>query len=237
MLKLPNFLIIGAARCGTSSLHRNLEKHPQIAPPRIGGNGKEVHFFDHESKFKRGLSWYAKKWHDAKPDQLRFESTPNYLFHRQCPKRISHAIPNGRFIVMLRNPVDRAWSHFYFWHEKHGWSLDILKDKFSEILRKGIYYDQLRRWLCEYPLDRFLIIRSEDFFAAPGKVITDVHRWLGIKAIMDTKPTYFDPKREGAKKRTFIPKPPKDTEKFLRIFYAPHNQMLEDLLERGFEWS
>lgn len=243
-MNLPNFLIIGAARCGTSSLHQNLKAHPKLCYGRLPKADvyrddplfeKEMHFFDKEDKFNRGLQWYASRWDHAKPGQLRFESTPNYISHPKCPQRIADVMPNGRFILMLRNPVDRAWSHYWWWKDRRRLSIFDLQNPHIDIIRKGIYYDQVRRWLCQFPLDRFLIIRSEDYFANERNVLRQVFDWIGIEPI-DTS-IYFDPRRSNRWKKVHIPKPPKHVRKQLWRTYAKYNAMLEDLLERKFEWN
>ena len=102
----PNFLIIGAQRCGTTSLYNYLIQHPQIVP----SSKKEVHFFD--LNFHLGQSWYEKHFPEVSDNILTGEASPYYIFHPLCPKRIFDYDPSVKLIVILRNPIDRAYSHY-----------------------------------------------------------------------------------------------------------------------------
>ena len=114
---LPNFIIIGAQKCGTTSLYRNLIKHPHIA----SALRKEVYYFD--LKFgKKNTVWYKAYFptvfYTYCMEKIRGhklltgEATPNYIFNPHSPKRVAHLLPQIKLIVMLRNPVDRAYSHY-----------------------------------------------------------------------------------------------------------------------------
>ena len=106
---LPDYLIIGAQKCGTGSLYRYLNQHPRIK----SGITKEVRFFD--KYYNRGINWYrvffpfkdllGRKY-------LTGDATPRYLDHPHAPKRVKEIIPNVKFIVLLRNPIDRAYSMY-----------------------------------------------------------------------------------------------------------------------------
>src|SRR5690348_836405 len=113
---LPDFLVIGAQRGGTTSLYQYLQVHPFIEPATT----KEVHFFDR--RFHKGLAWYRGHFPTAlekyRAEHLRGgmfltgEATPSYLFLPYIPKRVVRVLPHARFIVLLRNPVERAYSHY-----------------------------------------------------------------------------------------------------------------------------
>jgi hypothetical protein len=111
----PNFIIIGAQRCGTTSLYNYLTRHPSILPARV----KEVHYFDYKSY--RGLLWYKANFPMLTHKLKRYikqktiitgEASPFYLYHPHAFKRIAQVLPNIKLIVILRNPVDRALSHY-----------------------------------------------------------------------------------------------------------------------------
>src|SRR3712207_6690007 len=104
--RLPDFVIIGTQRGGTTSLYHYLSKHPEVLPALR----KEIHFFD--LNFDRGLDWYLA--HFARQDQpgLVGEASPLYMFHRDVPERVRRVLPNAKFIALLRNPVDRAYSQY-----------------------------------------------------------------------------------------------------------------------------
>src|SRR5229473_3108964 len=120
---LPDFVIIGTQRGGTTSLYNYLAEHPSIGAASI----KEVHFFD-TSHYKQGLAWYRAHFppfvqkyytqHVQKQAFITGEASPYYLFHPFAARRMANSLPHVKLIVMLRNPVDRAYSHFY--HELEG---------------------------------------------------------------------------------------------------------------------
>jgi Sulfotransferase domain len=192
-LAMPDFLIIGTMRGGTTSLYNYLLTHPQIA----AATRKEIHFFD--KNFDRGIAWYQAQFPsllqgdmaETRQGQrvLTGEASPRYLFHPQAPARAALVVPNTKLIVLLRNPVDRAYSHYHF-HVARGRQTLSFEDAlaqeeartrdeeqrlaadahyFSPIcwrftyLARGIYVDQLQRWMNYFPQEQFFIIKSEDF--------------------------------------------------------------------------
>lgn len=105
--KLPDFLIIGAQRCGTISFYRLLCQHPLVE----GAARKEVHYFD--LHFQKGEEWYRSFFPEAeREDRVTGESSPYYIFHPLSAERAARLVPGARLIVLLRNPVDRAYSHY-----------------------------------------------------------------------------------------------------------------------------
>jgi len=105
----PNYLIIGAAKCGTGSLYRYLIQHPEIKPALT----KEVRFFD--KYYDKGTNWYRVSFpfkNFLRRNYVTGEATPRYLDHPHAPKRVKEVIPNAKFIILLRNPIDRAYSMY-----------------------------------------------------------------------------------------------------------------------------
>ena len=109
-MRPPDFLILGAQKCGTSAARHNLAQHPHV---RFNTNAnehrEEVHFFDNDHNWARGIQWYAAQFQQPAP--LLGDKTPNYLAPR-CIERIRVTLPGARLIVLLRNPVARAYSHW-----------------------------------------------------------------------------------------------------------------------------
>src|SRR5205085_10467190 len=102
---LPNLIVIGAAKCGTTSLHRYLDLHPEVAMSKT----KQLHFFTEKENWGRGLAWYES--HFDTPAQVRGESTPAYSawpVHRGVPERIARVVPDTRLIYLVRDPVERV---------------------------------------------------------------------------------------------------------------------------------
>jgi len=238
MNHLPDFVIIGAARCGTSSLWVNLAAHPRLKPAakesfkQFASNHKEVHFFDKMSKFNKGPSFYRSFFIGSPQMYYHFESTPNYLYQPSVPERVKNLLPDAKFIVMLRNPVDRAWSHFCNWRRKCKWDESILYDPNCEILKKGIYHEQLSRWFEYFDRSQFLIIRSEDYYANERLIIKRTLEFIGVEPVLKINPIYYDP----VKKTKGNPQMSVKLRRDLKTFYRPHNNALENLLDRNFGW-
>jgi hypothetical protein len=201
---IPDFIIIGTQKGGTSSLHYYLSQHPKI---RMSVE-KEIHFFD--LNFNNGLEWYQRQFpkQDNNSEILFGESSPYYLFHPLVPERVNKICPKVKLIVMLRNPVDRAYSHYMMQKKKGIEEFNNFEDayraesarindeiekinsdpkyysynhqKFSYLAR-GRYFEQIERWLNYFPLSNFHFIKSELFFQDINSVLTSVYSFLGIE--------------------------------------------------------
>ena len=237
----PDFLIIGAAKCGTTSLYNYLIEHPDVA----GAAAKELRFFD--VKFHKGWDWYLAQFPQRGVAQLAGESSPNYIFDPSVPARVKAALPNAKLIVMLRNPVDRAYSQYTFrtrrletasftdemradldrW-QATGMAVEKVEGSPSYIAR-GIYVDQLERWLAHFPRNQFHIIRSEDLFEEPAPVFDAVLQFLDLRP---WRPEQFRAFNAGTYETM-----ERDMRELLARLYAPHNRRLESLLGRSFDWD
>lgn len=198
---LPTFLIIGAQRSGTTSLHHYLTQHPQIGAPFR----KEIHYFD--VKPERPLDWYRTCFPLRRSVRHTVDSSPYYLFHPAVPERVHEVLPAVKLIVLLRNPVERTYSHYHHscarGHEQLSFAQAIaqedtrLEGEFERLLAdptarsssfqrysyvtRSIYTPQLERWYEYFSPEQLLILRSEDLFADPAGVVRGVHKWLGIE--------------------------------------------------------
>jgi hypothetical protein len=199
----PTFLILGAQRCGTTSLYFQLCQHPQVA----GAREKEVHFFDlhHE----RGIGWYGEQFptRGEAPAALAIgESSPYYLFHPHVPARVHAFDPRLRLVVLLRDPVERAISQHALnvslgietlplvdalaaEPERLAGELErMLADpayesrayQHSSYLARGRYAEQLERWLGLFPREQVLVLRSEALFADPAEALERLLPFLGL---------------------------------------------------------
>jgi len=255
---VPDFLIIGAAKCGTTSLYAYLTQNPCIA----SALKKEIYFFD--QSFRRGLSWYRahfptilQKYYTEKKEKkalITGEATPCYIFHPHVPKRVFENLPNIKIIVLLRNPVDMAYS---FYNMKFATGIENLSfedalDKEEErlsgelekmlvdenyysftrqhfsYLSRGIYVDQLKIWLSLFPKEQMLILTSDDLYKAPAATVTRVTEFLGLLGW----------KSEQFHRENHIPyaKMEAKTRQRLLQYFAPHNQRLYELLGTNFGW-
>jgi len=243
---LPDFVIIGAQKAGTTSLYAALVSHPDVHP----AFRKEVHFFD--TDHATDLGWYRRHFPIDRGDWLTGESSPYYLFHPAVPARMAATIPNVALIAVLRDPVARAISQF---HHATSWGLE---DRPIEIaldpatpedlaplddatwydradsparerayLARGRYAEQLERWFAEFDRDRILVLESGELDG--GTAIPKTERFLGLRE----QPLSAVPQRNVG---SYAPPDPSFVNTLVEYF-APHNERLVELLGRPFEFS
>lgn len=180
---LPNFIGIGAERSGTTWVYRVLREHPEIFVPYI----KEVRYFD--LNFDEDLAWY-ETWFDAENEKVIGEISPQYLHDPHVPARMGNALPNAKLIVVLRDPIDRAYSEYWRHMHKQIENLSSVSPydfaaKLEEdpvYVQKGLYAEQLGRFLEIFPRKNFHIILYDDIVCAPHEVVRDLYAFLGVRA-------------------------------------------------------
>ena len=189
---LPDFLVLGTQKGGTTTLQRLLNQHPGVflAP------GKEVHYFS--KHWEQSPAWYASHFRDARPGQRRGDITPFYLFHPQAPQRIHSLLPGAQLIVLLRDPVERALSQ-YFHSVRLGFEpLSLAEGLAAEPERlateaplhlqehsyvsRSRYLEQLDRYSDLFPDQQLLVLKSEAFFAEPETTWKRIESFLGLSA-------------------------------------------------------
>ena len=230
-----DFLIIGGQRCGSTSMWANLYHHPQCFAPRQ----KEIHYFDVDKRYK---TIDYESFFEHHEGVLHFEASPNYIFYPKACTRIKADYPDTKFIVVLRNPVDRAWSHYGL--AKHfGWTRKSFEANLEEEDRifdmeslgrlpasrfahccfktTGHYAEQLERWFTHFDREQFFILKTSELVTR----FNEVTRWLGIRRLR-TRGHHANRGGGGRMK-------PK-TWKYLNDYFRPHNEHLSDLL--GGEW-
>jgi len=254
---LPDFLIIGAQRCGTTSLYRYLEKHPQV----IGAApSKGVHYFDvhHE----RSLRWYRAHFPTRRRRErvvkraVTGEASPYYVFHPHGPDRVRAAVPNVRLILMVRDPVVRAFSQYQQEYARGfedaetferalelelgrlaGERERMLADpgydsramQHHAYVARGEYAPQLEAWRSRFDPDQLHVIQAEEFFAEPAAVYGRVLEFLGLD--MPARPPQF--KAHNARPAGgMLP----ETRARLAEHFAEPNRRLEELLGRRRGW-
>ena len=230
--QLPSFMIIGAAKSGTTSMCDNLAKHPKL----VLSNLKEPSFFC-GGRYNRGITWYLRLWPEYRSRKLRFEGSTLNIFD-YCQERIAALMPNMKAILLLRDPVQRAWSHYWLYYGKPPSDdpISYLTDPDYPCIRRGIYIEQVRRWHQFFPARNLLIVNSDDYFADEIVTLKQVHEFLGIKHITPTEISKRDPWAD--RKQEFgYPEMPANIRKWLTDFYKPFNRQLEEYLERKFEWG
>jgi hypothetical protein len=265
----PDYLIIGTKRGGTTSLWKSLLAHPQVMamfPPQE--NLKSPHYFD--IHYARGPAWYrsyfpttrSRTRHVGSADgshQRRAvvgDASPYYMFHPLAADRVSQTLPGTRIIVVLRNPTDRAYSHYRERRKEGTEPLEFREalqaeterlageeqrivsepgyystaHDFCSYLARGRYLEHLEPWLSRFDASQLLILRSEDYYADPTAVLRQVFAFLGVatdaRGLTDTH-------------LNLLPGPEMDpeTRSWLDDYYRPHIVALEQRLGRSFDWT
>ena len=205
-MTLPNFLIIGAAKAGTTSLYKYLEQHPQIymsafkEPGFFAFEGEKLNFQGPGTRYRinkwtvTDLEAYREIFAGVTNEKAIGEATPLYLYFPKACDRIKHYIPDTKLIAMLRNPVERAFSN-YVWAVQPG--AEPLTN-FSEALQaeaeriknnwgprwrykdQGFYYAQLKPYFDTFNRDQIRVYLTEDFTANPVEVVQDIFRFLEV---------------------------------------------------------
>ena len=190
-MSLPNYILLGAAKSATTSIYDILKQHQEIFAPKF----KEPHFFDFDENFSKGLDWYSTTYYkNVKKEKVVFDFTPTYLYFSNCAERIHKSFgSNIKFIVLIRNPVDRAYSHYNhsvrdgfenleFKSALEGENSRLLKYRtdnniLSEIrcsyISQGLYFKMLSAYLKYYDLDNFLIINFDDEIIKNSKLASN----------------------------------------------------------------
>jgi Sulfotransferase domain len=246
--RLPDFLIIGSQKGGTTSLFDDLARHPDV----VASKDKEVHYFD--LNYEKGPNWYRS--HFPKTSEgVAGEASPYYLFHPLVPERVKKLLPDCRLIVLLRNPVERAWSHYQMERrngdeplsfeeaiarEKERLEGEELKmvddpwyDSFSHrhysYIARGLYVVQLERWLRYFSKDQLLVSSSEHYFENPQAIYDKLTRFLNIHS--------HDPGEFASINKGEYSGLKAATSRRLAAFYRPYNERLYRLLGEDMGWA
>jgi hypothetical protein len=224
-------------------------KHPRFLPALR----KEIHFFDQH--FHKGWLWYLAHFPVREENILSGEASPHYYFFSVAAQRVAECLPHTKLIMLIRNPVDRAYSHY-----KHEIAMGYEKQSFQDAqdreftitdgirtrkdllangtfqyvhfsyLSKGMYVTYLKHWMEKIPRERFLILKSEELFSEPRKVFSLVLDFLGIpQSDIATFPTYNEGSYEPLDNKL---------KSHLQEFYAPYNLELSRFLGMDFsDWT
>jgi tetratricopeptide (TPR) repeat protein len=242
----PDFIIIGAAKCGTSSLFNYLSHHPQILFP----HKKELDFF--WKNFDKGIDWYLAQFPAItdRPDFITGEATPNYLRFPLAAQRIKQCFSQVKLIVLLRNPIERAVSWHYHkissglatgtiedaiatemkqlenWHET-----DFINTGYRnpDNLLSSLYLYQLKVWIDLFGREQLLILQSEDLYNNPDRVMERVFSFLNISV---SKLSQY-PKINAGSYNSIND----GLRRTLANYFKPYNQLLEEYLEMTFTWD
>jgi hypothetical protein len=244
---LPDFLILGAQKAGTTALYAYLRWHPEITGPSF----KEVSFFDRH--YAHGERWYRAHM-PVRRSGVVGEASPSYLFHPLAPERVARMLPEARLIALLRNPVDRAFSHY-----QHEVALGREQLTFEEALARedermqgelermladpsyfshawwnytyaarGRYAEQLERWHAAFPREQVLVLLTDDLAADTAGTYRRTLEFLGVADRgLESYPRIFE--------REYGEMDP-DTRARLEERFAEPNRRLAELLARELPW-
>jgi len=255
---IPDFLVIGAKRCGTTSLYQHLSEHPCISRSPHDNIG----FFN--ENYHLGINWYKslfptvfyKKKMESKNKQcLFFDVTSTYMEEELTAKNVYEVNPNQKIIVILRNPVDRAYSHYHVnvkeKSEKRSFedavfeemnrikSERIIQNKNKNLrvftpnnihyLKKGFYALQLKSWFKIFPREQILVLSTEEFQEDQNLIYKKIFDFLNIPN-MKIKNT------EKMEKGNYIPMKD-ETRKLLLDYFRQYNYELFELINNEFDWK
>ena len=252
---LPDFIIIGSMKCGTTSLYYDICEHPCVSAAAYD----EIGFFD--SNFHLGLNWYRSMFPTkGQIDDVRRkegvaitgEDTPFYFWNPIAAKRIQKILPNIKLIIILRNPIDRAYSEYQdlVSRESNSPSFEtfieneintrkkgiIITEENFEIfnqndsyLLKGIYIDQLKIWAGLFPKEQIFTLSTESLNSDPTASMESVFQYLNL-------PDYKIKKPQHQKQKKYTPMD-SQTRKLLIEFFKPHNERLFKFIGKEFDWE
>lgn len=255
----PSFIVAGVQRCGTTSLFRALMAHPQVVRPNLH---KGINYFD--LNYHRGMRWYrghfpvaaiARRAAAGYGEPVAFESSGYYLYHPFALERVARELPAVKLVVMLRDPVERAFSAY-----KHEYARGFERESFERALElederltgevermrvdpayesfshrhhsyrhRGHYAEQLERAFEFFPPGQVHIVDSEAFFADPAAEYQSLLSFLGLRSFP----------RPGFGQYNARPGPPMTPglRHALEEYYVPHDQRLTKLLGRPLPWA
>lgn len=251
---LPDYIIIGAQKSGTSSLHHYLSQHPDVRAPIT----KEVHFFDggvdHRfDNFRLGPWWYRSHFPVRVGGSFQTgESSPLYIFDPRVPGRIRTTTPRARLIAILRDPVERAISHYFHevrkGRERRSFAQAISEEtealaavrasrdysnpvfRHQSYVTRGLYSEQLSRYLEIFERSQVHVVCSESFFENTESELRRIFRFLHLDStvqVTDLRAVNVASNRDEV---------PDHLVRELKEFFAPHNRALSSLLGEDFPW-
>ena len=246
--KLPDFIIAGAPKCGTSSLYDLIALHPDV---RRGWRKEPTNFIH----YPVSSIWSRMNQPFAVGSFLCGEGSVEYFSHPEAPFSAATVVPQAKVLLLLRDPVVRAWSEYRMFvksgHEKEDFGLVVrramrwLSDpdarplceaasrtSFNPVryVRCGMYSELIARWLEAFSQDQVLISFAEDLFERPQEVVRSVYSFLGLPA---HAPASFPHARDSGNRSL----PPADVVDEMRAFYAPYDEKLREFLGRSLSWD
>ena len=246
---LPRLLIIGAQKSGTTSLYQYLVQHQAV----LQGRRKEVRYFS--AHHASGAAWYRTNFPIAGPRYVTIDASTGYLPDPGAPERVAAELPEAKIVVLLRDPVERAWSHYRHsvreGHESLGFAEALRAEEarlepYHEALRLGVepgreysffsylsrgrYAGQLQRWFADIDRDRFLVRTAEELYEDPRRTTNEVLAFLDLDPLDGADLT---PRNVGSGGQAM----PHAERERLEDYFEPHNAALYELLNWDMVWA
>ncbi|ELT90113.1 hypothetical protein CAPTEDRAFT_89088 [Capitella teleta] len=258
---LPQAIVIGVRKCGTRALLEFLGMHPQI---KIAPD--EVHFFDKDDRYERGLEWYRQQMPMSSPGQLTMEKSPAYFISPTAPGRIQSMNHTVKLLVILRNPITRVISDYtqtFTKKRSRNESCvpieDLVIDSFSgevnlryKPIDISIYHQHWARWMMKFPRHQIHIVDGDRMIVDPLSELIQVERFLGVKPFLTTDNFMFNATRHfycmrkpgratehclGFSKGRTHPQLKPTVHQKLKDFFRLHNNLFYQLSGREFHWD
>ena len=236
---LPSFICIGAQKAGTTWLYVNLKRHPQFR-----FRAKEIHYFDVDRHFKKPLEYYSEHFNFNGRRVISGDITPSYgVLDEDRLELMQKLVPKVKLIMLMRNPVDRAWSMVTMHFAKNqGADMATLPVetimKFlrrDKVLDRGNYLDIIERYHSYWPKENFFLGFYEQIKEDPEKLLSEIFEFLGAKRDVDLSSL---PTKEVINKRTPSYEMPEEVRDFLRDYYREHiDRMVEVFGEPAERWK
>ncbi|GAV00026.1 hypothetical protein RvY_10940 [Ramazzottius varieornatus] len=258
--RLPQCIIIGVRKSGTRALLEFLSLHPNIKKA-----SDEVHFFDEEQKYSRGLQWYRSQMPYSFPEQVTVEKSPAYFITRYVPQRIKAVNSSIALILVVRNPVTRLISDYTQTRDnrlKKGKPVRtfeetvLAKDGDVNIgykpIRVSLYHRHLRHWLNVFPREQLLIVDGDMLVENPMKELSNVESFLRLDHRINGSHFHFNqtkgfycirdglnPQSDRCLSKTKGRAHPfvnEDVLQKLNDFFRPHNELFYEMIGQRFDW-
>lgn len=258
--RFPQAIIIGVKKSGTRALIDMLKSHPQIISPK-----GEIHFFDRDETFRKGVSWYIGRMPYSTIDQLTIEKSPSYFITPDVPKRIFHLSPNVKLLLIVRNPIERAISDYSQLFNPGRKSRNLTFDDFVihnhhvdntvSVIKVSTYDIHMARWLRYFPLQQIHVVNGDALILDPAPEIIKVQDFLGVSSFFQKNMFYFNYTKGfycwnkvtengythqnclGSGKGRPHPDISKTTKELLKQYFASHNERFFELVEKSFDWN
>ena len=210
----PNLFLGGVQKSGTTSLHYFLAKHPDIFIPE---EPEELHFFDVDENYSQGIDWYLSHFASYKGEKIIAQTSPLYIYDKEVPQRIKEFNPDAKFIFILRNPVDRAYSHYWnsvrFGYENLSFKEAIEQEperinknkdyrRHYSYVDRGRYAEQLSRFFELFPRENILVLLFDDL----KKSYADIGNFCGNFLDIDADKFVYSEEKQSVRNKAQVPR-------------------------------